>query len=318
MFSLARTEFELTKTLMLLILRPQASLITKELKVLATQMPTLVLDVLKEAEAGLLRELSTFRTTLHVSLQRGSDDLVLTNQQLESATRTAAIQDGAIEMWGAQLPPFVSSSISDVHSRVVLLPDLVGLIERSPFRDIVENVRPIVFESMIMKHALAFKCAFQVTLVHVSNRLSQIPHLRSCCAEKLYSRLKRALRVTCGRAQQRQARATMANAAARYRPRCVVNSHGASLAYSGSLGKGRVLAAIRHNRSGERVSDADGVGGGDAAVPHAVCRGEFLLKDSLHRVLCQWDPHPSAGCTYSPRTTNHGPHRLYDCKSNMA
>ena len=156
---------------MLLLLCRQASLITKELKVLATHMPTMVLDVFKEAEAGLLRELSAFRTTIHVSLQRGSNDLVLTNQQLKPRKHTA-MQDDAIELWGAQLPPFESSSISDVHSLVVLLPDLVGPRERSPFRDIVENVQPIVFESMIMKHALAFKCTFQATLCTVFNRLS--------------------------------------------------------------------------------------------------------------------------------------------------
>ena len=85
------------------------------------------------------------------------------------------------------------------------------------------------------------------------------------------------LRVTCGRAQQRQARATVANAAARYHPRCVVNRHDAGLSYLGSLGKVREA----QTRRGERVPDADGVCGGNAAVPHAVCRGEFLLKDLL-------------------------------------
>ena len=127
-----------------------APLVTAELALLASTIPELVPQFLRDVEEAVVLELGTFRS----ELVRPAEVLGLPSAKLppgDAAADNAPAATGATPVawahaFGAHLEPKML-----VAYKAVLMPDLLGDAAHSPFHAIVERCTAAVFESKLME-----------------------------------------------------------------------------------------------------------------------------------------------------------------------
>ena len=134
-----------------------ASLVLEELRMLPMSHPHLVKSFLEDVEPAIMQTVTTFRTSLVRPAEVCGLPTISLAETAEGSGDAAAVTPGSEKdaanivpaAWAGKLPTDQPKTL--VASKVVLLPNLLGDAENSPFHAIVTHCDASVFESKLLE-----------------------------------------------------------------------------------------------------------------------------------------------------------------------